>query len=89
MNDDRIEGKFDFAMHEQKAVTEYLKVRNSYADLATVKKRIVEEAIKKRGIQVHSVEARAKDPSSFGHKAATPSDADPNQPKYPEPLKGH
>ena len=42
---------------------------------------------RKRGIKVQSVQHRAKNPSSFGHKAAIPSEEDPDAPKYPEPLK--
>jgi putative GTP pyrophosphokinase len=77
---------FDFKAHEQVAVTAYLKRHGFYADLASVVKRILEESLKRRDIKVHSVEARAKDPSSFGKKAAQPSDADPASPKYPNPL---
>lgn len=77
---------FDFKAHEQAAVTTYLKQRGFYADLATVVKRILEESLKRREIQVHSVEARAKDPSSFGRKASQPSEGDPAKPKYPFPL---
>lgn len=79
--------KIDFALHEHSAVSAYLKVSNFWADLANANKRIVEEAIKKRGIPVHSVQARAKDPASLGRKAATPSEADPSKPKYEQPLK--
>ena len=78
--------KFDFARHEQSATTAYLKVASFYGDLAAASKRIVEEALKKRSIRVHSVEARAKDPTSFGRKAAKPSTADPNRPMYADPL---
>jgi putative GTP pyrophosphokinase len=77
---------FDFARHEQAAVTEYLHVVGFYSDLAVSAKRIAEEALKRRGIQVHSIEARAKDPASFGRKASKPSKHDPGQPMYPVPL---
>ena len=77
---------FDFKAHEQAAVTEYLKRHEFYADLASAMKRILEESLKRRNIKVHSVEARAKDPTSFGKKAAQPSTADPSRPKYPDPL---
>jgi ppGpp synthetase/RelA/SpoT-type nucleotidyltranferase len=80
------EKAFDFKAHEQAAVAAYLKRQGFYADLASVVKRIVEESLKRRDIKVHSVEARAKDPSSFGRKAAQPSGADPSRPKYPSPL---
>jgi putative GTP pyrophosphokinase len=78
---------FDFKGHEQRAVTEYLKRFGFYEDLASVLKRILDESLKRREIKVHSVEARAKAPSSFGRKAAEPSEADPAKPKYPNPLE--
>lgn len=78
---------FDFARHEQAAVTEYLRVASFYGDLANAAKRIADEAVKRRQIQVHSVQARAKDPSSFGKKAAKPSKNDPSRPMYLKPLE--
>ena len=78
---------FDFARHEQAAVTDYLRVVGFYADLAAAAKRIAEEALNRRDIRVHSIEARAKDPASFGRKAAKPSKNDPNRPMYPRPLE--
>jgi hypothetical protein len=71
---------FDFKAHEQAAVTAYLKQRGFHADLSSVVKRILEEALKRKDVKVHSVEARAKDPESFGKKASQPSDADPGNP---------
>ena len=79
--------KFDFARHEQAAVSDYLRVVGFYSELATSAKRIADEALKRRGIQVHSIEARAKDPSSFGRKAAKPSKNDPNRPMYSNPIE--
>jgi putative GTP pyrophosphokinase len=58
-----------------------------YENLASVIARILEECLKKAEIKVHSVQHRAKHPGSFGRKSATPSDTDPNSPKYPEPLE--
>jgi putative GTP pyrophosphokinase len=58
-----------------------------YGNLAEVTARVIEECLKKREIKVHSVRHRAKQPSSFGRKAATPSELDPNKPKYIEPIK--
>lgn len=79
--------KFDFARHEQVAVSNYLRVVSFYADLAEAAKRICEEAQKRRNIRPHSIEARAKDPASFGRKAIKPSKLDPNRPMYPKPLE--
>lgn len=78
--------KFDFIRHEQIAVAEYLRVVGFYTDLAQAAKRITEEALRRRSIRPHSIEARAKDPSSFGKKAAKPSKLDPNRPMYPNPM---
>ena len=81
------ETAFDFGTHEQAAVTAYLKLRGFYERLAVKVKGILEEALERKGIQVHSVQARAKEPSSFGKKAAQPSEADSERPKYPRPLE--
>jgi putative GTP pyrophosphokinase len=81
------ETKFDFAAHEQAAVDAYLKVYPFWVDVAEATGRIIEQAIKSRHIRVHSVQFRAKDPANFSRKAAKPSEADPNTPKYPDPLK--
>lgn len=77
---------FDFARHEQAAVAEYLRHAGFYAELASSAKRIAEEALKRRNIRVHSIEARAKDPTNFGRKAAKPSKNDPSKPMYPNPI---
>ncbi len=73
-------------LHAQAAVSEYLQAHPFYSDLANVVARVLQECLKKRGIKVHSVQHRAKEPSSFESKAATPSDIDPNRPKYGDPL---
>ena len=78
---------FDFARHEQVAVSEYLRVVGFYADLARATKTIADEALKRRDMRPHSIEARAKDPASFGRKAAKPSKLHPNRPMYPKPLE--
>jgi putative GTP pyrophosphokinase len=78
---------FDFAEHRRAAVSEYLKVQSFYGDLAGVIARILEECLNKRQIKVLSVQHRAKKPTGVEAKAAIPSEADPNTPKYPEPLK--
>lgn len=78
---------FDFAEHERRAIAEYLPHREFYSDLADAVAKILRSCLEAKRIKVHSVEHRAKDASSFGRKAATPSEEDPNSPKYPEPLK--
>jgi len=78
---------FDFRRHEQDAVTQYLKVREFYRELAAGVSRIVDECLRHRGMNLHSVNSRAKDATSFGRKAAIPSESDASRPKYSEPLR--
>jgi putative GTP pyrophosphokinase len=73
--------------HAKSALSAYLAVQPFYANLADVIARILQECLKIRGIKVHSVQHRAKDPSSFERKAAIPSDVDSNVPKYRKPLE--
>lgn len=78
---------FDFTSHERQAVAEYLKQHQFWSDVAGATGRIIDQAIRQREIQVQSVQFRAKDPASLGRKAAKPSEADPNRPKYERPLE--
>jgi putative GTP pyrophosphokinase len=81
-----LEESFDLRQHAQAAVSAYLERRTFFEELAQVVRRIL-EALKRRDIKVLSVQARAKDPTSLGKKAALPSDEDPNRPRYGNPLK--
>ena len=81
------ENAFDFEAHKREAVTAYRERHGFYESLAATIKRILEETLKRKEIQVLSVQARAKEPSSFGKKAAQPSEADSERPKYPRPLE--
>ena len=87
MTDDTSGSPFDFAEHERSSIAEYLRQYAYYSDLADVLHRILHESITRREIKVHSVEARPKDPASFGKKAAQPSEIDPTKPKYPRPME--
>lgn len=87
MNEQTSLPAFDFTEHQKSAVSDYLKVLAFYKDLASVVARVIEECLVKRGIKIHSVQYRAKDPNSFGRKAAIPSEADPATPQYPKPLE--
>lgn len=78
--------QFDFSEHRRKAVEDYLRVRPLYQALSAAVRDILIQALKARDIEVNSVDARAKDPESFGTKAETPSEDDPGEPKYPSPL---
>ena len=78
---------FDFSKHEQDAISSYLRIRPFHEDLAEVVGRVIEECLSKRDITVHSVQNRAKDPVSFGRKAAIPSEGSPERPKYENPIE--
>ncbi len=78
---------FSFENHKKSTVNAYLAKRGVYEKLCEVIKEILEQAIFRRGIRVHSVEARSKDPDSLGKKASRPSDANPSKPKYMNPLE--
>jgi len=80
-------GNFDFESHRQKAVDAYAKVRNKYQDFAFAIRNILREAIERKDLKVHSIEARAKSLDSFGDKSMSPSEEDPGSPKYREPLR--
>jgi putative GTP pyrophosphokinase len=70
-----------------RAASEYLKVQPFYVELADVVARIIKESLENGNVKIHSVQSRAKDAASFSNKAATPSDENPNEPKYREPIK--
>ena len=72
--------------HADSAVIEYLRVQPFYVKLADVVARIVKQSLDSRGIKIHSVQSRAKDPSSFVRKASMPLDEFPPKPKYPDPI---
>lgn len=77
---------FSFADHRRIAVEKYLRVRPQYEAFALAVKEIVVRALTAKKAAVNSVEARAKDPDSFGNKAVVQSVVDPGAPKYPNPL---
>lgn len=77
---------FDFETHKLKAIAEYQKQRPLYHDAGGVVRKILDQAFASRDIQIHSIEARAKEIDSFGRKVTEPLDTDPSKPKYPNPL---
>jgi putative GTP pyrophosphokinase len=77
---------FDFEAHRREAVDRYARVRQNFQEFAFVIRSILRDAIERKRLKVHSVEARAKSLESFGDKAMTPSEADPNVAKYNDPL---
>ncbi|MFO1110331.1 MAG: hypothetical protein U1E61_14180 [Bradyrhizobium sp.] len=78
--------KFDFQKHREKAVTAYLLQRATFEEASLTAKKILQRAIEREGIKLSSIDARAKEPDSFGRKAAKPSDTNPDVPKYADPL---
>lgn len=78
--------EFDFDAHKHAAISIYLEQRHFYKDLSNVIKNIIEEALSRKSVKYHSIQSRAKDPTSFGNKAAKPSEKDPTKPKYPDPI---
>jgi ppGpp synthetase/RelA/SpoT-type nucleotidyltranferase len=85
-NDGNIQN-FDFEAHRSNAVDRYARIRPDFQDFAFIVKNILRVAIESKRLKVHSIEARAKSLESFGEKAATPSDIDPNAPRYKDPLR--
>ena len=81
------EEPFNFAEHRRTAVEEYILARPGYEAFARAVKEILVQAFRARDITVNLVEARAKEPESFGTKAEAPSENDPRAPKYRSPLE--
>ena len=77
---------FDFESHRKTAVERYAKRRQLYDDFSQEIKSILTEAIESRGLKINEIQSRAKDEKSFGKKAATPSEQNPDEPKYKNPL---
>ena len=80
------EEPFNFAEHRRTAIEEYLRVRPRYEAFARAVREILVQALRAADIMVNSVEARAKEPESFGAKAEALSENDTRAPKYPRPL---
>ena len=81
------EESFDFAEHRRTAVEEYRRIRHRYEGFAQTLADILGQILKATNISVNSVLHRAKEPESFGTKAATPSENNPAEPKYRHPLQ--
>ena len=77
---------FNFEEHRRTAVEKYLDIRPQYEVFARVVREILVQALMAKDIAVNSIDARAKEPESFGAKAETPSENDPEAPKYNNPL---
>lgn len=77
---------FDFEEHRRAAVDEYQRVRPIYEALASEVQRILRQCLAASQIQTASIDARAKSLESFGEKAGSPSESDPEAPRYQDPL---
>jgi ppGpp synthetase/RelA/SpoT-type nucleotidyltranferase len=77
---------FDFESHRKKAVEEYAKKRELYDEFSSEIKNILKEAVESRNFKINEIQCRAKDEKSFGAKAMTPSDQNPEEPKYKNPM---
>jgi ppGpp synthetase/RelA/SpoT-type nucleotidyltranferase len=77
---------FDFDDHRRKAVEAYEKVRRRYEDCAESVYTVLKTTLALESLKVHTIEPRAKASDSFGRKAATPAEDDPDRPKYDDPL---
>jgi putative GTP pyrophosphokinase len=85
-DDESDDGRFDFHAHREKALNAYLLQRPYYEEACMVAKNILRQAIERSGIKLSSIDARAKEPDSFGRKAMKPSETNPALPKYLNPL---
>src|SRR4051794_32483226 len=79
--------QFDFDAHRQDAAVAYQRVRPLYEAFAAEVQRIIHQCLVSRMIQVASIDARAKTLESFGDKAASQSENNPETPRYPDPLR--
>lgn len=73
--------------HSAQAAATYAAQRRFYEDLAAATEAVVSITLDDGGVQVHSIESRAKTVDSLRKKASRPADDDPDVPKYSEPLR--
>ncbi|MEJ7786196.1 MAG: hypothetical protein WKF96_15425 [Solirubrobacteraceae bacterium] len=79
--------EFNFDAHRQNALEAFQGVRQQYQDCSEAAESVLKAALEAASIRVHTLESRAKDPESFARKASLPSEQDPTQPKYSDPLR--
>jgi putative GTP pyrophosphokinase len=77
---------FDFEAHRRTAVGEYAQRRPLYEAFITVVRNILRDAIQRKSLRITSIDARTKELESFGEKAVTRSERNPEEPKYKKPL---
>jgi ppGpp synthetase/RelA/SpoT-type nucleotidyltranferase len=77
---------FDFESHRKNAVEQYAKKRKLYEEFAWEIENILNEAVETHDLKINVIQSRAKDEKSFGKKAMTPDEENPEVPKYNDPL---
>src|ERR1700733_499500 len=77
---------FDFEAHRQRAVEQYSRKIDLYDEFAEAAKNILAIATRNQGSRISEIQFRTKDVKSFGTKAVTPSEQNPAEPKYKNPL---
>jgi putative GTP pyrophosphokinase len=77
---------FDFEGHRKSAVEQYAKKRHLYEEFAWEIENILTEAVETRNLKINEIQSRAKDEKSFGKKAITADELNPEEPKYKNPM---
>jgi putative GTP pyrophosphokinase len=77
---------FDFEAHRKNATEQYAKKRQLYEDFALEIENILNGAIETRGLKINVIQSRAKDEKSFGKKAMSANEQNPEELKYKNPL---
>ncbi len=77
---------FDFESHRKNATEQYAKKRQLYDEFAGEIKNILTETIETRNLKINAIQSRAKEEKSFGKKAMTPNEQNPEEPKYKKPM---
>ena len=77
---------FDFESHRKNAVEQFSRKRELYEDFAWAVRDILADATKTRGLKVNEIQCRAKETKSFGKKAITHNEQNPEEPKYKDPM---
>src|SRR5437763_4509179 len=78
--------QFDFEAHRRNVVEQYSRAIGLYEDFAETVKDIMADTIQTRGLLVNDIQFRAKEVDSFGKKAVTRKEENPEEPKYRNPL---
>jgi ppGpp synthetase/RelA/SpoT-type nucleotidyltranferase len=77
---------FDFEHHGKAAAEEYSRKRELYEDFSWTVRDILADAIEERALKTNEIQCRAKEIKSFLKKAKTPSDQNPEEPRYKNPI---